>query len=208
MRGGGAKLDLACYDDYDLAAAIARCPVPVFTAVGHDQDYHVCDMVAYHYLKTPTALADELIGYYVDEDARLLSYASRLKLAFQNKIARMENALQLLETRIRTSDPRTILQRGYVLALDASGVPFKRAAGRVRGEMVSMMFADGTVDCEVRDVMQVLPDIKEEIKRGDTQKEKRFRRNRYIVILWQERKRQQMTEPVSTMPVLWRSLRR
>ena len=152
MRGGGAKLDLACYDDYDLAAAIARCPVPVFTAVGHDQDYHVCDMVAYHYLKTPTALADELIGYYVDEDARLLSYASRLKLAFQNKIARMENALQLLETRIRTSDPRNILQRGYVLALDASGVPFKRAAGRIRGEMVSMMFADGTVDCEVRDV--------------------------------------------------------
>ncbi len=149
MRGGGAKLDLACYDDYGLAAAIAMCPVPVFTAVGHDQDYHVCDMVAYHHLKTPTALADELIGYYADEDARLLSFGSRLKLAFLNKINAMESRIQLLETRIRTADPRNILQRGYVLALDSAGVPFKRAAGRSPGERVSLMLADGRIDCTV-----------------------------------------------------------
>lgn len=153
MRGGGAKLDLACYDDYGLAAAIARYPVPVFTAVGHDQDFHVCDMVAYRYLKTPTALADELIGYYVDEDARLSSFAGRLKLAFMNKIHAMESRIQMLETRIRAADPRNILQRGYVLAVDPSGVPFKRAAGRAPGDSISLMFADGTLGCEVKDVM-------------------------------------------------------
>ena len=38
LRGGGAKLDLACYDDYVLASRIARCSLPVLTAVGHDQD--------------------------------------------------------------------------------------------------------------------------------------------------------------------------
>ena len=43
LRGGGAKLDLACYDDYALAAVIAQYPLPVLTAVGHDQDFHVCD---------------------------------------------------------------------------------------------------------------------------------------------------------------------
>lgn len=149
MRGGGAKLDLACYDDYDLAAAIARFPIPVFTAVGHDQDHHVCDMVAYAYLKTPTAMADELIGCYADEDARLLSFGSRLKLAFMNKIGLMENRVQMLETRIRSADPRNILGRGYVLALDSSGVPFKRAAGRSCGDTVALMFADGTLECEV-----------------------------------------------------------
>ena len=47
MRGGGSKLDLACYDDYGLSAVIAQFPLPVFTAIGHDQDYHVCDMVAH-----------------------------------------------------------------------------------------------------------------------------------------------------------------
>ena len=152
MRGGGAKLDLACYDDYDLAAAIARFPVPVFTAVGHDQDHHVCDMVAYGYMKTPTAMADELIGYYADEDARLLSFGSRLKLAFLNKISRMESQVQMLETRIRSADPRNILRRGYVLALDSSGVPFKKAADKSCGDEVSLMFADGTLGCRVTKV--------------------------------------------------------
>ena len=149
MRGGGARLDLACYDDYGLAAAIARFPVPVFTAVGHDQDHHVCDMVAYGYLKTPTAMADELVGCYADEDARLLSFASRLKLAFLNKIQSMEARVQMLETRIRSADPRNILQRGYVLALDSSGVPFKRASDRACGDRLSLMFSDGTLECEV-----------------------------------------------------------
>ena len=152
MRGGGAKLGLACYDDYDLAAAIARFPVPVFTAVGHDQDHHVCDMVAYGYMKTPTAMADELIGYYADEDARLLSFGSRLKLAFLNKISRMESQVQMLETRIRSADPRNILRRGYVLALDSSGVPFKKAADKSCGDEVSLMFADGTLECRVTKV--------------------------------------------------------
>lgn len=149
MRGGGARLDLACYDDYGLAAAIARFPVPVFTAVGHDQDHHVCDMVAYGYLKTPTAMADELVGCYADEDARLLSFASRLKLAFLNKIHSMEARVQMLETRIRSADPRNILQRGYVLALDSSGVPLKRASDRACGDRLFLMFSDGTLECEV-----------------------------------------------------------
>ena len=152
MRGGGAKLDLACYDDYELAAAVARCPVPVFTAVGHDQDFHVCDMVANRYLKTPTALADELIGCYADEDARLLSFGSRLKLAFLNKVNVMETRLQVLETRIKSADPRNILGRGYVLVLDKSGVPFRKASDRRAGDSISLMFADGILDCSVEKV--------------------------------------------------------
>ena len=44
LRGGGSKLDLACFDDYEMAAAIAQYPLPVLTAIGHDHDYHVCDI--------------------------------------------------------------------------------------------------------------------------------------------------------------------
>ena len=109
-------------------------------------------MVAYGYMKTPTAMADELIGYYADEDARLLSFGSRLKLAFLNKISRMESQVQMLETRIRSADPRNILRRGYVLALDSSGVPFKKAADKSCGDEVSLMFADGTLECRVTKV--------------------------------------------------------
>ncbi|MDE7128418.1 MAG: exodeoxyribonuclease VII large subunit [Bacteroidales bacterium] len=153
LRGGGSRLDLACYDDYELCSHIAQFPIPVFTAIGHDQDYHVCDMVAFSFLKTPTALADEIIGWYADEDAGLLDFASRLRLAFAGKIGLMENRVNLLEARIKGADPRNILSRGYVLALDGKGVAMKAAAGQKAGDHVSLMFADGLLKCIVEDVL-------------------------------------------------------
>ena len=174
MRGGGSKLDLACYDDYGLAAVIAQYPLPVLTAVGHDQDYHVCDMVAYEYVKTPTALADFLMDIYEAEDERILACESRIRLAASNrlyqeenllgvlaarirggfslKIAAMESALQVLQTRIQAADPRRILDRGYALALDGDGVVLKGAAGRKAGDRVDIMFADGTLRCAVEEI--------------------------------------------------------
>ncbi len=174
LRGGGAKLDLACFDDYEMAAVIAQFPLPVLTAVGHDQDFHVCDMVAHEYVKTPTALADFILEMYEDEDARLSSFEARMKLALNSKISAaearitmlqnrimnsfsmklmtMEAALKVLEARISAADPRKILERGYALALDGNGVVMKSASGRRRGDRVSMMFADGRLDCTVDDV--------------------------------------------------------
>ena len=175
LRGGGAKLDLACYDDYQLAAVIAQYPMPVLTAIGHDQDFHVCDMVAYEYLKTPTALADYILDIYQCEDERISALETRIRLgmtnrlyreealldsltarvkgAFQLKIAAMESALQVLQARIEAADPRKILQRGYVLATDADGVVLKGVAGRSAGDKVDMMFADGVLECTVDSVV-------------------------------------------------------
>ena len=174
LRGGGAKLDLACYDDYDLAAVIAQYPLPVLTAIGHDQDYHVCDMVAHEYLKTPTALADFILEMYEDEDARLSSFSVRMKLAFASRVAAMEtllsnlhsrvrngvsmkvalceSSLELLRSRIESADPRKILERGYALAVDADGLVLKGVGDRVKGDRVSVVFADGTLDCVVENV--------------------------------------------------------
>ena len=171
LRGGGAKLDLACYDDYSLAAVIAQYPLPVLTAIGHDQDYHVCDMVAHEFVKTPTALADFIVGIYETEDERLSSLQTRMRLAFSNKIyaaesaldslqarvkggfalkiATMEAALNVLEAGFKAADPRRVLERGYALAVDADGVVVKGAAGRSVGDKVSLMFSDGTLDCTV-----------------------------------------------------------
>ena len=176
LRGGGSKLDLACFDDYDLAAVIAQYPLPVLTAVGHDQDFHVCDMVAFEYVKTPTALADFILDIYQSEDERISaletrirlgmtnrlyreealldSLAARVKGAFQLKIAAMESALNMLQTRIEAADPRKILERGYVLATDADGVVMKGVSGRSAGDRVSMMFADGVLECTVDAVVE------------------------------------------------------
>ena len=152
LRGGGAKLDLACFDDYELAAVIAQYPLPVLTAIGHDQDHHVADMVAHTFVKTPTALADFFLDIYEDEDARLSSYMTRMRLAFNSRISLMESRLNVLQARIAGADPRRILARGYALALDGQGRVMKGTAGRRKGEKVSVMFADGTLDCIIEEI--------------------------------------------------------
>lgn len=149
LRGGGSNLDLSCFDDYRLASAIATCPVPILTAVGHDQDFHICDMVAWRYVKTPTALADTFIEIYADEDQYISSFAGRLKTAFLNKISLMGSRVDVLESRIAGADPRRILNRGYALVVDDGGVVMKNAAGHSAGDNVKVMFADGTLDCRV-----------------------------------------------------------
>ncbi|PTN08515.1 exodeoxyribonuclease VII large subunit [Mangrovibacterium marinum] len=62
MRGGGAQLDLASFDHYELAYHVAQFPIPVITGIGHDKDETVIDLVAHTKMKTPTAVAEFLIN--------------------------------------------------------------------------------------------------------------------------------------------------
>jgi len=94
LRGGGSELDLACFDDYELAVAIATCPVPVVTAIGHDKDVHIADMVAHTSVKTPTALADLFLEAYEAQDAILDRLESRIGTAVQRRIGSLEILLQ------------------------------------------------------------------------------------------------------------------
>ncbi len=63
IRGGGATSDLACFEDYDLAANIAQFPLPVIIGIGHERDITVLDYVARMRVKTPTAAAEWLIAH-------------------------------------------------------------------------------------------------------------------------------------------------
>lgn len=171
LRGGGSTLDLACFDDYDLCAAIARCPIPVFTAIGHDRDTHIADMVACEAVKTPTALADLFIDAVAQEDERIQDLAHRLRigllatvsaaesaldrrlrilsLAMSGKISREEQKLSDLQSRIFTFNPRKLLESGYTLVTDASGRLLKQAGGIRPGDTLDVHFPDGTVNCTV-----------------------------------------------------------
>jgi exodeoxyribonuclease VII large subunit len=66
IRGGGASLDLAGFDNYDLAKAISRFPLPVITGIGHERDDTVIDHVSFEKVKTPTAAAEFLISKFSD----------------------------------------------------------------------------------------------------------------------------------------------
>ena len=72
IRGGGARNELATFDAEVIARAIAACPVPVLTGLGHEIDRSVADEVAHTSLKTPTACAAALV-----HDGRRLHHGGR-----------------------------------------------------------------------------------------------------------------------------------
>jgi exodeoxyribonuclease VII large subunit len=75
IRGGGSRTDLAAFDAEPVARAIATCPVPVLTGLGHEIDRSVADEVAHLSLKTPTACAGALVE-------RVLQFRDRTEAAW------------------------------------------------------------------------------------------------------------------------------
>lgn len=78
IRGGGAQLDLDCFDDYRLAVKIAKFPVPIFTGIGHERDETIADLVAHTPLKTPTAVAEFILSSFREFEESLGVLAQRL----------------------------------------------------------------------------------------------------------------------------------
>jgi exodeoxyribonuclease VII large subunit len=82
IRGGGAQIDLASFDHYELAYHITQLPIPVITGIGHDKDETAVDLVAHTKLKTPTAVAEFLISGAVAFEQTL----DELKDRFVNEV--------------------------------------------------------------------------------------------------------------------------
>lgn len=79
IRGGGARLDLSAFDNYQLGVAVAEFPLPVLIGIGHDVDETVLDLVAHQSLKTPTAVADFLLHHNEQFEYRLQNFALQIQ---------------------------------------------------------------------------------------------------------------------------------
>ncbi|HOW28097.1 MAG TPA: exodeoxyribonuclease VII large subunit [Elusimicrobiota bacterium] len=78
IRGGGSRSDLIWFDKKAIALSIAGCPKPVVTGIGHEIDLSVADLVAHTYQKTPTAVAQFLIGKFRDFETALQEGGARI----------------------------------------------------------------------------------------------------------------------------------
>jgi exodeoxyribonuclease VII large subunit len=63
IRGGGAQMDFLIFDNYELARAIAKFPIPVITGIGHQKNETIADLMAHTATKTPTKAAEMLIAH-------------------------------------------------------------------------------------------------------------------------------------------------
>lgn len=86
VRGGGAQVDLDCFDSYELAAHVAQFPLPVIAGIGHERDETIVDLVAHTRMKTPTAVAEFLVG-------RVRGIEEKLDALFRNVAAGARNLI-------------------------------------------------------------------------------------------------------------------
>lgn len=83
VRGGGSKTDLVYFDAEGICRAIALCPVPVLTGIGHEIDNSLSDLVAHLNLITPTDCAKFLENRLGEEYARLAETAAQVGEAWR-----------------------------------------------------------------------------------------------------------------------------
>jgi exodeoxyribonuclease VII large subunit len=103
-RGGGSPEDLWAFNDEALARAIAASPIPVVSAVGHEVDVSISDLVADLRAATPSAAAELLVRPRADLDRRLRLLRERLTRAGLGQLTRRKEALAGLKRGL--GDPR------------------------------------------------------------------------------------------------------
>jgi exodeoxyribonuclease VII large subunit len=96
IRGGGDETGLTCYDEYLLARAVALCPLPVVSGIGHSTNESVTDMVSAFNKITPTDAAYFLIDCYREQEERQLELTMDLVNAARNFVQHRQQDLRNL----------------------------------------------------------------------------------------------------------------
>ncbi len=110
-RGGGAVEDLVCFDDERVVRAIATCPLPVITGIGHERDESLADLVADVCAHTPTAAAEQIVPALAELRYFQVQLLQRLAQTTGTQLYQQKTKLQQLGLSLQRLQPRAQLQQ-------------------------------------------------------------------------------------------------
>jgi exodeoxyribonuclease VII large subunit len=112
-RGGGSLEDLLPFSDEGLIRAVAACRTPVVSAIGHESDSPILDLVADHRASTPTDAAKRVVPDVAEEKARVQQARERMNQAISGLVGRQQELLNALRSRPVLVDPTATFGRHY-----------------------------------------------------------------------------------------------
>lgn len=167
-RGGGSREDLWAFNDITLARAVATCPIPIISAVGHEVDVSVTDLVADLRAATPSAAAEAAVPSRQQLADALATRRRHIALTVQQRVRQarerlgqtrdqmvreLRRGMDLRRTRIasltaqlQALSPLAVLARGYAVPQDGTGATLRTPDAFVVGELFHLRIDGGVVD--------------------------------------------------------------
>ena len=170
-RGGGAREDLWAFNDERVARALAACPIPTISAVGHEIDMSICDLVADLRAPTPSAAAEAAVPVQSEMRERLRGTAAvlseltadhvarartvaaeaarRIAVGAARRVDRRRLELQSAATALNALSPLATLERGYAIVRSDEGKTVRSVRALEPGSAVDLVLRDGVARATV-----------------------------------------------------------
>ena len=181
-RGGGSREDLWAFNHESVARAVAACPIPVISAVGHETDFTITDYVADLRAATPSVAAEQAVpelealretvrslgGRLSDaledrvdrQGRRLRGHADGLRLRATRVVERRRARVERVAGRLEALSPLGVLARGFAVARAADGRALARRDAFTVGEAFELLLTDGRVIARTESIEARAPHLR------------------------------------------------